>query len=238
MMITKLQTIDLESGYNKKLVLHRVSMEVKDGEIVAIIGPNGSGKSTLLKTVFGLLRTIQGKIIFNNKEVKNRSPHLNVKEGMSFIPQGSRVFTELSVMENLELGGYLISDGDELQKRLETVYEFFPVLKERKSQSASTLSGGEKQMLSLGRALMSNPELLLLDEPSLGLSPGLVKSVLVKIKEINAKFNTTIIIVEQKVHEVFDMADRVYVLRLGEIVFQGTPQELLKDNKIKEVFLT
>lgn len=237
-MITKLQTIDLESGYNKKLVLHRVSMEVKDGEIVAIIGPNGSGKSTLLKTVFGLLRTIQGKISFKNKEVQNRSPHLNVKEGMSFIPQGSRVFTELSVLENLEIGGYLIPDGDQLQKRLETVYEFFPVLKERKSQSASTLSGGEKQMLSLGRALMSNPELLLLDEPSLGLSPGLVKLVLAKIKEINSKFKTTIIIVEQKVHEVFDIADRVYVLRLGEIVFQGTSQELLKDNKIKEVFLT
>lgn len=236
-MVTKLATIDLESGYNKKPVLHGVSIEVKDGEIVAIIGPNGSGKSTVLKTVFGLLKTTKGKIIFNNKEIQNRNPNLNVKEGMSFIPQGSRVFTELSVLENLELGGYLIGDGDELQKRLETVFVFFPILKQRKSQNASTLSGGEKQMLSLGRALMSNPELLLLDEPSLGLSPGLVKSVLAKIKDINSKLKTTIVIVEQKVHEVFEMADRVYVLRLGQIVFYGTPEEILKDNKIKDVYL-
>jgi branched-chain amino acid transport system ATP-binding protein len=237
MTVIKLQTFDLESGYNKKPILHRVSIEVKDGEIVAIIGPNGSGKSTLLKTIFGLLRTTKGKIVFNNQEIQNRNPNLNVKEGISFIPQGSRVFTELSVQENLELGGYLISEAKELQKRVKTVFEFFPVLKERKSQNASTLSGGEKQMLSLGRALMSNPELLLLDEPSLGLSPGLVKSVLAKIKEINFKFKTTIVIVEQKVHEAFDIADRVYVLRLGETVFQGTPQEILKDNKIKDLYL-
>jgi branched-chain amino acid transport system ATP-binding protein len=237
-MEAKLQTIDLESGYDKKPVLHGVSIEAKEGEIVAIIGPNGSGKSTALKTIFGLLKTTKGKIIFNDKEIQNRNPTLNVKEGISFIPQGSRVFTEMSVLENLELGGYLIRNGDELSKRLDNVFEVFPILKERKFQNAATLSGGEKQILSLGRALMSNPELLLLDEPSLGLSPGLVKSVLAKIKEINQKFKTTILIVEQKVHEAFDISDRVYGLRLGEVVFQGTPREILVDGKIKDLYLT
>jgi branched-chain amino acid transport system ATP-binding protein len=237
-MKTKLTTVDLESGYDKKPVLHGVSIEAKEGEIVAIIGPNGSGKSTALKTVFGLLKATRGKIIFNNKEIQNRNPKLNVKEGINFIPQGSRVFTELSVLENLEIGGHLISDGEYLQNRLYDVFEMFPMLKERKSQNAGTLSGGEKQMLSLGRALMTKPELLLLDEPSLGLSPGLVKSVLAKIKEINRKFKTTILIVEQKVHEALDISDEVYVLRLGEVVLQGAPKEILTDGKIKDLYLT
>jgi branched-chain amino acid transport system ATP-binding protein len=237
-MEIKLQTTDLESGYDKKTILHGVSIEVKEGEIVTIIGPNGSGKSTALKTIFGLLKATKGKIIYNNKEIQNRNPNLNVKEGISFIPQGSRVFTELSVLDNLELGGYIISDGDKVQRRLENVFEMFPILRERKLQNAGSLSGGEKQMLSLGRALIANPELLLLDEPSLGLSPGLVKRTLEKIKEINTEFGTTILLVEQKVNEALGISGRAYILRLGEVVFQGTKEEIIASDKIREAYLS
>jgi branched-chain amino acid transport system ATP-binding protein len=237
-MPIKLQTINLESGYDKKPVLRGVSIEAKEGEIVSIIGPNGSGKSTTLKTIFGLLKATKGTIIFNNKEIQNRNPALNVKEGIGFIPQGSRVFTELSVLENLELGAYLIPDGNVVQNRLNNVFEMFPILMERRLQNAGSLSGGEKQMLSLGRALMSNPQLLLLDEPSLGLSPGLVKRTLQKIKEINEKLGTTVLLVEQKVNEALNISDRTFILRLGEVVFQGTKEEIISNDKIKEAYLT
>lgn len=237
-METKLRITNLESGYDGKPILHGVSIEVKEREIITIIGPNGSGKSTVLKTIFGLLKATAGMIAFNGREIQNRNPTLNVREGISFVPQGGRVFTELSVLENLELGGYLVSGKDDIQKRLNSVFEMFPVLGERKLQSAGNLSSGQKQILSLGRALMPNPDLLLLDEPSLGLSSGLVKRTLQKIKEINTKHGVTVLLVEQKVREVLDICNRVYSMKLGKIAFEGPPEVLKQDKaKLKQLFL-
>ena len=232
-----LEIIELETGYDKKKVLNGVSIKIEKGEIVALIGPNGAGKSTVLKAVFGLLRTWGGKIIFEGKEIQNRKPSLNVKGGLSYVPQGSRVFDELTVLENLEVGGYILDGKRELKLKIEDTFDSFPKLKERMHQSAGKLSGGEKQMLALGRALMLSPKLILLDEPSLGLAPKLAGDAIQAIKEINTKLKTTILIVEQNVKEVLNITDRVYGLKLGRLVFHGTPEDLREVDKIRQIFL-
>lgn len=232
-----LKISDLKTGYGKKVVIHGISIEVKEKEIVALIGPNGAGKSTLLKAIMGLLPAGAGDIRHNRTNIQNEKPSRNVIRGIGFVPQGNRVFTELSVAENLEIGGHFLAK-DKLQQRLEETFDFFPLLKERKSQLAGSLSGGEKQMLALGRALVARPELLLLDEPSLGLSPKLLKSVMEKIKEINEKLGTTVLIVEQKVKEVLSISDRVYVLKLGKVAFEGTSAELREKGDIRKLYLT
>lgn len=231
-----LQANLINTGYGKKQILFDVSMNVKKGEIVGIIGSNGSGKSTLLKAIFGLLPCWSGEIIFNNHSNTNISTSQNVQNGMGFIPQGSQVFTEMTVLENLEMGGYFIKDKQEFQNRLKQMFELFPFLKERKKEDAGNLSGGEQQQLSFVRALMASPQLILMDEPSLGLSPQLVHQSMKKIVELNEKFGITILIVEQKVKELMKVCHRAYALRMGKIVFEGVANDF-KDEVMKSIFL-
>jgi ABC-type branched-subunit amino acid transport system ATPase component len=224
-----------EAGYGKKVVLKNIGLNVGQGKIVALIGPNGAGKSTLLKVLIGILKIPHGTISVDGKDITNHSPERNVKDGISFIPQGNRVFDELSVYENLEVGGYLLSKS-EVPSRIQSVIEIFPDIKDRLKQNAGKLSGGEKQQLALARALMLQPKILLMDEPSLGLSPKLVEKAFATIQDINQKFGTTVLIVEQKVREVLKIAHYVYALRMGEIAFKGTPSEL-NSEELKKVFL-
>ena len=232
-----LQIRELDTGYGKKQVLFGLSMEVRGGDVVAIIGPNGAGKSTVLKAVCGLIPTWSGKICFDGMVTNGSTPAHNVARGLTFAPQGNRVFTDLTVMENLEIGGFLLP-RKELRPRIAQVIEMFPILKDRAKQDAGDLSGGEQQMLALARALIAKPKLLMLDEPSLGLSPGLVRSVFEKITEINRDAGVTIVIVEQKVREVLRICNRVYSLKLGRVFFDGVPKELQDDKaKLKELFL-
>ena len=232
-----LQIRELDTGYGKKQVLFGLSMEVRKGDIVAIIGPNGAGKSTVLKAVCGLIPTWSGKICFDGTAANGSTPAQNVARGITFAPQGNRVFTDLTVMENLEVGGFQLP-RKELRGRIAQVIEMFPILKDRAKQDAGDLSGGEQQMLALARALIAKPKLLMLDEPSLGLSPNLVRSVFEKIAEINRDTGVSILIVEQKVREVLRVCSRVYSLKLGRLAFDGSPEELRDDRaKLKELFL-
>lgn len=232
-----LQIRELDTGYGKKQVLFGLSMEVRNGEIVALIGPNGAGKSTVLKAVCGLIPTWRGKIRFDGTATNGSTPAQNVARGITFAPQGNRVFTDLTVMENLEIGGFQLP-RKELRGRIAQVIEMFPILKDRAKQDAGNLSGGEQQMLALARALIAKPKMLMLDEPSLGLSPNLVRSVFGKIAEINRDTGVSILIVEQKVREVLRVCNRVYSLKLGKLAFDGTPDELQDDKaKLKELFL-
>jgi branched-chain amino acid transport system ATP-binding protein len=226
-----------EAGYGKKVVLRNISMTIEEGEIVGLIGPNGAGKSTLLKVLMGILKIPTGSVQFNGSIITNRNPDLLVKSGLSFIPQGNRVFTELTVSENLELGGYILNSSDELVRRVEQILRTFPDLKDKLKQNAGKLSGGEKQQLALARALMLQPRLLLMDEPSLGLSPKLVSRAFETIKKVNADFKTSVILVEQKVHELVKIAHRIYALRMGEVVFSGTTSELQSGDVMKRIFL-
>ena len=232
-----LEIKNLDTGYGKKQVLFDVSMEVPQGEITAIIGPNGSGKSTVLKTVCGLLPVWQGTISLDGTSLNESSPAKNVKTGITFAPQGNRVFDELTVLENLEIGGHFLKK-QELKTRIEEMLTFFPVLCERLKQDSGKLSGGEQQQLTLARALIPQPRLLMLDEPSLGLAPSLIKNVFEKIIHINRENKTTILIVEQKVREVLNICHKVYSLKLGKVAFEGSPDELKGNTaKLKELFL-
>lgn len=232
-----LEIKELETGYGKKQVLFGVSLEIPAGEIVAVIGPNGSGKSTILKSICGLLPAWKGQILFDGVPINGANPAQNINRGISFAPQGNRVFDELTVLENLEIGGNKLSKGD-LKTRVEDVMELFPILRERAKDEGGNLSGGEQQMIAIARALMPKPKLLMLDEPSLGLSPNLVKTVFEKIVEINKKSKIAILIVEQKVREVLEICTKVYGIKLGKIAFAGQPAEL-KDSKekLKQLFL-
>ncbi|NQU23853.1 MAG: ABC transporter ATP-binding protein [Candidatus Nealsonbacteria bacterium] len=227
----------LDTGYGKKQVLFGLSMEVRNGEIVAIIGPNGAGKSTVLKAVCGLIPAWNGRMCFDGTTTNGSTPAQNVARGITFAPQGNRVFAGLNVMENLQIGGFQVP-RKELRGRIAQVLDVFPVLKDRAKQDAGNLSGGEQQMLALARALIARPKLLMLDEPSLGLSPNLVRSVFGKIVEINRDTGVSILIVEQKVREVLRVCNRVYSLKLGKLAYDGTPEELRDDKgKLKELFL-
>jgi len=227
----------IETGYGKKQVLFGLTMEVQKAEIVGLIGPNGAGKSTVLKAVCGLITAWKGEIYFNGSPTYSATPAQNVSRGITFAPQGGRVFTDLTVMENLMIGGFQLP-RNELKSRITQMFQMFPVLKERARQDAGKLSGGEKQMLALARALVPNPKLLMLDEPSLGLSPNLVATVFSKISEINTETGITILIVEQKVREVLDICKRVYSIKLGKVAFEGSPGELKEDKiKLKQLFL-
>lgn len=227
----------LNTGYDKKQVLFDISLNVKVGEIVSLIGPNGAGKSTVLKAVCGLIQTWKGELIFKDRNINGNEPPENLKLGMSFCPQGNRVFDELSVIENLEIGGYILKKNF-AKLRIDEVLKIFPVLKERLKQNAGSLSGGEQQMLAVARAIIPNPKLLLLDEPSLGLAPNILKDLFEKIKELNEKLGITILIVEQKVNEVLKISHRTYSLKLGKVFYEGNSSELAGDkNKLKELFL-
>ena len=227
----------VETGYGKKPVLLDVSMEIDQGEIVTIIGPNGAGKSTVLKTTCGLLPAWRGDIVLEGKRISGSTPAKNVSHGLTFCPQGNRVFHGLTVKENLEIGGYSLP-RKEAKERIAQVLELFPVLKDRSRQDAGNLSGGEQQMVALARALVPRPKLLMLDEPSLGLAPNLLADVFTRITEINRETGVAILIVEQKVREVLGICTRVYALKLGRVSFKGLPDELQADKaKIKDLFL-
>ncbi len=213
-----------------------ISLEVKQGEIVTLIGANGAGKSTTLRTISGLLRAKSGSINFMDKDITYLAAHEIVAQGLCQVPEGRRVFANMTVMENLEMGAYLRRDKENLQVDYANVFEKFPRLSERKKQLAGTLSGGEQQMLAMGRALMGRPKLLLLDEPSMGLAPLLIKEIFYIIQEIN-KAGTTVLLVEQNAHMALSIADRAYVLETGKISLSGLAKELSESEEIKKAYL-
>jgi len=229
-----LQIQNLKAGYNWMEILHGVHIEVKPAEIVALIGPNGAGKSTLLKSIFNLCDIYSGKIIFKDKDITKLSTHYLIKEGISYVPQGRQVFSNLTVKENLEMGAFVIEDHELLKRNIADVFEKFPFLKTKQNDYAFTLSGGQQQMLAIARALIQDPELLLLDEPSLGLAPKMMKEVFEKIVEIN-KEGISIIIVEQNAKQAINIAHRTYVLESGQVALSGD-KEILKDERIKNIY--
>ncbi|WP_458354799.1 ABC transporter ATP-binding protein [Peribacillus frigoritolerans] len=227
---------DINVYYGNIQALKGVSMEINEGEIVTLIGANGAGKSTLLKTISGLLKPKQGKVLFEGDSIGGKAAQTIVKMGISHVPEGRRVFANMTVAENLELGAYLRKDKDGIHKDMEKVYELFPRLLERLKQQAGTLSGGEQQMLAMGRALMAKPRLLLLDEPSMGLAPLLVKQIFNIIQEISES-GTTILLVEQNANLALSIADRAYVVETGRIVLSGNAEELTSSEEIKMAYL-
>ncbi|MBM4339718.1 MAG: ABC transporter ATP-binding protein [Deltaproteobacteria bacterium] len=226
----------VNSHYGDVQILHDVTLEVREQEIVTIVGANGAGKTTLLKTVVGILCPTSGEIQFLGERIDHLYPHQIVDKGLVRIPEGRKIFPSLSVLENLELGSYLPKPKARRSESLEKVFSLFPVLKERSQQLAGTLSGGEQQMLAIGRGLMSLPHLLMLDEPSLGLAPLLVRDIFRKVREINQD-GTTILLVEQNVFNALEMAHEGYVLENGRIVLNGKSQDLLGNDYIKEAYL-
>jgi ABC-type branched-subunit amino acid transport system ATPase component len=226
----------LVTGYGKKQVLNGVSLDVASGEIVALIGHNGAGKSTLLKAVFGLLPVWQGRVVFQETELNSHTPRKMLKLGAAYVPQGNRVFTDLTVRENLEMAGITLSDDAQLDNGIERVFSLFPALKPRLRQRAGTLSGGEQQMLALASALILSPRLLLLDEPSLGLAPQLVTQALARVQKVSNDSGASVLIVEQKVREVLKIAHRVCVLRNGQVSLFGCT-DTLDDEKLRQVYL-
>ena len=231
-----LKLIGVETFYGKIKALHGVSLEVLEGQLVCILGANGAGKSTILKTVSGIAEAEYGSIEFDGQRIERMDADDNVRLGMSHVPENRHVFPELTVRENLQMGGFLITNGTTFSSRLEEVYSRFPVLKERDRQLAGTLSGGEQQMLAIGRALMLKPKLLLLDEPSLGLSPILVSEIFETIKDLH-RSGVTILLVEQNVNQALQIADYGYVLTSGKILLSGTYEELKKEDRVKEMYL-
>lgn len=227
---------DVNVYYGAIHALKGISFEVNLGEIVTLIGSNGAGKSTSLKTVSGLLRPKTGRITFKGENLATIAPQLIVAKGISQVPEGRHVFANMSVIENLELGAYLRKDKAGIKQDMQRVYELFPRLLERNTQISGTLSGGEQQMLAMGRALMSKPQLLLLDEPSMGLAPILVKQIFSIIKEINAS-GTTILLVEQNAHMALSIANRAYVLETGKIVLSGDSKQLAASEEVRKAYL-
>ncbi len=232
-----LQVGDLVTGYGKKRVLNGVGLDVHAGEIVAIIGHNGAGKTTLLKAVFGLLPVWEGSVSFDENPSDSRTPRKLLRQGVAYVPQGNRVFSDLTVRENLEMGGVMLRDRRALKERIEHVFTLFPALQDRLRQRAGTLSGGEKQMLALANAIVLSPRLLLLDEPSLGLAPPLVSDALGRIQQIAKDNDVAILIVEQKVREVLKIAQRVYVLRNGVVSYSGSTDSLRDEAVLRRVYL-
>jgi ABC-type branched-subunit amino acid transport system ATPase component len=230
-----LEVKDVYSGYGDTEVLHGVSIYLNEGEIVTIIGPNGAGKSTLLKTIMGYLRPTRGRILFRDEDVTVLRPDEKVRKGIGYVPQLENVFPSLTVEENLEMGGY-IEDKRRLPERIEGAYELFPVLKERRGQRVRTMSGGQRQMLAMARALMTEPSLLLLDEPSAGLSPKVSAAVFEMIKEIHRR-EKTIIIVEQDAYQSLGISNRGYVLAMGQKEYEDEAHKILDSRKIREAYL-
>lgn len=231
-----LQVKDLSISYGAIQAVRHVDFEVKKGEIVTLIGANGAGKSTILKTISGIVKPQSGSIEYQNESlVGKRAPQI-VAAGISQVPEGRHVFPAMTVMENLQLGAYLQKDRAQIEARLQEIYQMFPILKERQHQDAATLSGGEQQMLVMARAMMANPDLLLLDEPSMGLAPIYIQRVFDIIQKINAQ-GTTILLIEQNAHQALSIADRGYVIASGEIQLTGSGEKLLNDPQVKRAYL-
>ena len=231
-----LEIKDLEVNYGVIKAIKGVSFDVNEGEIIALIGANGAGKTTILHTITGLIQAKKGSIVFDGKELTKTPPHKIVSMGMAHVPEGRRIFQQLSVLENLKLGAYTRKDKSEIASSLKMVYERFPRLEERKNQVAGTLSGGEQQMLAMGRALMSKPRIILMDEPSMGLSPLLVSEIFDIIKVINES-GTTVLLVEQNAKKALSIADRAYVLETGKITLSGDAKDLINDESVKKAYL-
>jgi branched-chain amino acid transport system ATP-binding protein len=226
----------VHGGYGSVKILKDINITVKEGEIVTLIGNNGAGKSTTLRAICGLVNVSGGRISFQGTDITNKATHLITAMGIGMVPEGRHIFQRLSVRENLNMGAYLIKDKIKVAENLERVYTLFPKLKERQKQSGGSLSGGEQQMLAIGRALMGRPRLMLLDEPSMGIAPLLVEKIFMNIIEIN-KLGTTILLVEQNANLALQIADRGYVIATGEIIISGTSKELVSNENVKKAYL-
>ena len=231
-----LELKNVDVFYGAIHAIHDVSLTVNDGEIVSLIGANGAGKTTILHTITGLKKSSGGTIVYDDHDLTRTEPSKIITLGMAHVPEGRHIFPTMSVAENLEMGAYTRNDKDGIQKSMKEVYERFPRLKERRKQLAGTLSGGEQQMLAVGRALMSNPKIILMDEPSMGLSPLLVKEIFQIIQEVH-KQGITVLLVEQNAKMALSIADRAYVLETGSIAMSGDAKELLNDEKVKKAYL-
>ncbi|WP_298730962.1 ABC transporter ATP-binding protein [uncultured Granulicatella sp.] len=231
-----LEVKNLSVHYGMIQAVRNVDFKVNEGEIVSLIGANGAGKSTILKTLSGLIHPSEGEIVYLGENIASTSAKKIVEKGLVQVPEGRHVFPGLTVKENLELGAFLRKDKEEIQKDMEAVFERFPILKERKDQDAQTLSGGEQQMLAMGRALMSRPKLLLLDEPSMGLAPIFIREIFKIIQEIQ-KTGTTVLLIEQNAKMALSISNRAYVLETGSVVLSGTGQELLESDEIQKAYL-
>lgn len=227
---------NIEAGYGKVKVLHDISIKVKPGDIVTMVGANGVGKSTTLKSILNLVQLQKGSITFKNENISQLPPYEIVSRGIGYSPEGREVFGNLSVYENLRIGAYTIA-RNKFDERLETVYNLFPRLAERSKQESSSLSGGEQQMLAIGRALMQDPALLLLDEPSLGLAPIIAENIFEKLEEINASTGTTILLVEQNVNLALQLSNYAYVMEKGKIALEGNADKLMNDDYVKNTYL-
>lgn len=231
-----LEIKDLEVSYGIIKAIKGISFDVNEGEVIALIGANGAGKTTILHTITGLITADRGTVQFEGKEITKVPAHKIVGMGMAHVPEGRRVFANLTVLQNLKMGAYTRKDKNEIEKTLETVYTRFPRLKERQNQMAGTLSGGEQQMLAMGRALMSHPKIILMDEPSMGLSPIFVNEIFDIIQSVSAS-GTTVLLVEQDARKALSIADRAYVLETGNVVLEGKADELLHNDAIKKAYL-
>ena len=226
----------ITGGYGKLDILHEVSLGVHAGEIVSVIGPNGAGKSTAFKTIVGFLRPRSGRVVFNGEEITGLRPDVVLRRGLAYVPQGRLVFAQMTVLENLEMGAYTVADRAKVVAALQSVYTLFPVLFERRRQKAGTMSGGEQQMVAIGRALMTSPRLILLDEPSLGLAPKFVTLIFDKLVALR-RAGYTLMLVEQNATRALQIADRAYVLELGRNRFEGAGTALLADPEVKRLYL-
>jgi branched-chain amino acid transport system ATP-binding protein len=233
--VIKVDGIDVY--YGDVQILHSVSLDVNEGEIVAVVGANGAGKSTLLKTISGILKPRRGSITFNGERISGMSPEKIVARGIVQVPEGRLLFPAMTVRENLEMGGYLVDRADAMVRCLERVFELFPVLQDRSRQVAGTLSGGEQQMLAIGRALMSSPKLIMFDEPSLGLAPKLVATIFEMVVRINREMGATALLVEQNVAHSCEISRRGFVIENGEVVLEGAGQSLLSNEHVKKAYL-
>lgn len=232
-----LKLISVQSGYGNKPAIKNVSLEIGEGEIITLIGANGAGKSTTLMTISGIVACRAGKIIFQEEEIQKRAAEDIVQMGICQVPEGRHIFPQLTVKENLDMGAFLRKDKEGIKKDIEYVFSLFPILAERRNQDGGNLSGGEQQMLAMSRALMARPKLLLLDEPSMGLAPLVIKQIFEIIKQINEENNTTIFLVEQNANQALHIADRGYVMENGEITLTGSAHELLANKDIQKAYL-
>ena len=228
---------NVQAGYGNILAIKDVNIEINKGEIITLIGANGAGKTTTLMSISGVVPARSGKIVFNNQEIQQKEPDVIVRMGICQVPEGRHIFPELTVRENLDMGAFLRSDKKEIKRDIEYVFSLFPILAERRGQDGGTLSGGEQQMLAMSRALMARPQLLLLDEPSMGLAPLVIKQIFEIIKQINKENNTTIFLVEQNANQALHIADRGYVIENGKIALSGTSGDLLKNSAIQKAYL-
>ncbi|WP_457567484.1 ABC transporter ATP-binding protein [Desulfurobacterium sp.] len=232
-----LEVRNINTFYGNIQALHNVSLKVNEGEIVTLIGANGAGKTTTLMSICGVVPPRSGEVIFNGEPIHGLPPHKIVARGIVQVPEGRMIFPELTVMENLDMGAYLRKDKEGIKRDLEYIFELFPILAERKNQLGGTLSGGEQQMLAISRALMARPKLLLLDEPSLGLAPLIIKQIFDIIVKINKEHKTTILLVEQNAHQALKIADRAYVMESGRITMEDKAENLLNNEKVKKAYL-